>query len=177
MLTLALLRHAKSSWDDPALEDFDRPLAERGLAAAPLMADHMSALALRPALVVCSTSVRTRATLELVKSALGSPPSAIVYEDGLYLASASDLLARLRRIPAHTASVLMIGHNPGFHDLALLLAEPRLSDASRALVAKFPTAGLAVLTFDAVSWARILQGGGHLAHFMSPSRLKRPAPC
>jgi phosphohistidine phosphatase len=172
MLTLILLRHAKSSWDDPHIDDFQRPLAPRGIIAAPVMGAWLSAHGPRPNLILCSSAVRTRATLDLILPSLGDTPPPIAYEDALYMASASDLLARIRQIPARIPTVLMLGHNPGFHDLANALAVSGSIDDRAALAAKYPTAGLAVLTFEVPSWARVAPATGHLAHFVTPSLLQ-----
>src|SRR5262245_29809534 len=117
MATLHLLRHAKSSWDDPALPDHERPLAPRGRRDAKLIADHLLRERIAPELVLCSPALRTRQTLELVR-----PPGTIELEDALYGASSEELLARLRTVPGSVESVMLIGHNPGLQDLALDLA-------------------------------------------------------
>ena len=173
MLTLILLRHAKSSWDNPALDDFHRPLAERGRKAAPMMGAWLAKHDLRPNLILCSSSVRTRETLDLVLPSLGKTPPPIAYEDALYLASATDLLARLKRFPAKSHTVMMLGHNPGYHDFAVSLAVTGAKDDRAALAAKYPTAGLAVITSDAKSWAKLDATPGHLAHFVTPSSLQK----
>src|SRR5262249_11074132 len=121
MLTLSLLRHAKSSWDDPALEDFDRPLSKRGATAAPRMGAYMAAQGLAPDLVLCSPAVRARQTLDLVLSHLGSGPT-VTYEDALYLAAPSVLLARLHKVEAAARHVLIVGHDPGIQALAVELS-------------------------------------------------------
>ena len=175
MRTLMLLRHAKSSWDEPALDDFDRPLNERGRAAAPLMARYLLQHELQPDAVLCSSAVRTQATLDLVLSVLGPPAPAITYEDGLYLAPASILLDRVRRAKAEWPCVMMVGHNPGLHDLAVLLASSEGGEPLAAIVAKFPTASLAVFTFASKNWQAIKPHSGTLTHFTTPSRLQKSA--
>jgi phosphohistidine phosphatase len=119
MGTLYLLRHAKSSWDDPALADHDRPLAPRGRRNASALAEHVRREAITPALVLCSTAVRARETLAVVLPAI-DVEAEIRLEDGLYGASADDVLARLRSVTAE--SVLVVGHNPTLEDLAARLA-------------------------------------------------------
>jgi phosphohistidine phosphatase len=135
--TLHLLRHAKSSWDDPSLADHDRPLAGRGRRDAKRIAEHIRRSGIEPELVLCSTAARTRETLALVEPALGSP--AVELEDDLYGASADELLARIRRVPDAVGSVLVIGHNPGLHELALALAPD-------GPFGKFPTGALATFS-------------------------------
>ncbi|MEQ1695421.1 MAG: histidine phosphatase family protein [Hyphomicrobiaceae bacterium] len=173
MLTLSLLRHAKSSWDIANVEDFERPLAERGLKTAPLMGAYLYENNLRPDLIICSAAVRTRATLDLVMPFFDPAPPALVYEDSLYLASASQLLNRLRSVSARWSSVMMIGHNPGLHELAMSLPRDGDPETMAALSHKFPTAGLAVIAFDKPSWAKIAPRTGHLTHFVTPSILQR----
>jgi phosphohistidine phosphatase len=170
MLTLSLLRHAKSSWDDSSLDDFDRPLARRGEAAAPRMGRFMAQQGLTPDLALCSSAARARQTLDLVLPHLERRPE-VVYEDGLYLAAPSAMLARLNRVDAGVPHVLVVGHDPGMQGLALELAgdgDPRLL---QAIAAKFPTAGLAVIRFAARSWARIGRGAGRLVLFATPKSL------
>ncbi len=121
MLTLSLLRHAKSSWAEPSQDDFDRPLNERGIEAAPAMGKFMAAQKLVPDLILCSTAVRARETLELVRPHL--PRATMVeYEDGLYLAATPVLLKRVRAVAADVGHLMLVGHDPGMHGLATKLA-------------------------------------------------------
>ena len=173
MVKLALLRHAKSSWEDSFLNDFARPLADRGLKAAPLMGAYIAAERLRPDFILCSTARRTRETLALVLPHLGPPPPTVVFEDGLYLASVTDLMARLHKIAPQRRTVLMIGHNPGFHDLALALVGEADPAFHAVLAVNFPTAALAVFDFKTTDWSTIKPQTGHLTHFATPSYLKR----
>ena len=110
---LWLLRHAKSSWEEPGLADHDRPLAPRGRKASKRIARWVSANGVQPELVLCSTAIRARATLDLISGALGSP--VVRFEDGIYHATAEGLLERLRTVPDDVGDVLVVGHNPGLH--------------------------------------------------------------
>ncbi len=171
MLTLALLRHAKSAWDDPGLDDFDRPLAPRGVKAARTMGAYLARERLKPDLVLCSDAARARATLALLLPELGSPAPEILYDGALYLASPAALLDRLRRTPKNARRVLVIGHNPGLHALALdLIGDGRRSDIT-ALATHFPAAALAVISFPAESWSAVAPAGGRLLCYMTPKRL------
>src|SRR6476619_4579368 len=107
MHTLYLLRHAKSSWDDPTLSDRDRPLAPRGRRDAKRIAQHLVRLGIEPELVLCSSALRTRETLELVRPALGPTPT-ISLEAALYAASCDVLLERIRAVPEAVDSVMLI---------------------------------------------------------------------
>jgi len=170
MLSLTLLRHAKSSWQDASIEDFDRPLAPRGEAAAPRMGAYMAKQGLSPQLILCSPATRARQTLDLVLPQLPGEPT-VEFEDALYLASASSLLARLRRIQANTTSVMVVGHDPGMHGLAVELAGKGDAASLRRLASKFPTAGLAVISFKASQWSQIKPRAGRLELFMAPRLL------
>jgi phosphohistidine phosphatase len=170
MLTLSLLRHAKSSWDDPELDDIDRPLNDRGEKAASRMAAFMAENAIAPQLILCSPSVRTRRTLDLVLPALKGKPT-VAYEDALYLAAASTLLKRIRKVKAPTRHVMVVGHDPGMHSLAVDLAGSGSPGDLQALSAKFPTCGLAVIAFEASAWPAVKPGAGRLKLFMTPKRL------
>ncbi len=171
MVTVLLLRHAKSSWDVPALADYDRPLAKRGLKAAPRMGAEIGALGLRPDLVLCSGAKRTRETLDLVLAALGSPPPEVLYDDVIYMAPPTGLMQILRRQPGEAATVLVVGHNPGLEELAELMVGKGDEDLRETLDEKFPTCALAVITFDAEAWADIAPGTGTLTRFLTPARL------
>ena len=170
MLTLSLLRHAKSSWAEPAQDDFDRPLNERGREATPRMGSYMAGLDITPDLILCSPAVRTRQTLALVLPHL--PRTAeIAYDNDLYLASTGDLLKRIRKTPGSISHLMIVGHDPGMHGIAVKLAGSGDPATLDLLAAKFPTAGLAVIVFEATSWAEVGAGDGRLQIFMTPKRL------
>jgi phosphohistidine phosphatase len=165
---LYLLRHAKSSWEDAALDDHERPLTPRGKRAARAIADHFSRERIQPALVLCSSARRARDTLAPLQRGLPEKTE-VSFESGLYAASAEDLLGRLRSVPSRVPSVLLVGHNPGLQVLGLLLARP---GARRdALDRKFPTAALAVVELDPASWRDISEGSGELTSFILPREL------
>ena len=167
MKRLYLLRHAKSSWDDPTLADHDRPLAPRGRRAAKLIAKHLRRERIAPALVLCSSAQRARETLEGLAPALGDEVSVHV-ERELYGASDGDLLERLRAIPEAAPSVLLIGHNPAIQALAVSLSSGSLELES--LQRKYPTAALATITFEG-SWRDLGPGAAEVAGFVRPRDL------
>ena len=170
MLTLSLLRHAKSSWAESSLGDFDRPLNARGRDAAPRMGAYMAGQRIAPELIVCSPAVRTRQTLALVLPHL-QRTAEVAYEDDLYLASTGQLLKRIRKTADTVAHLMVVGHDPGMHGIAVKLAGAGDPAALDLLIAKFPTAGLAVIVFDAASWHDVGAGDGRLQLFMTPKRL------
>lgn len=158
---LCLLRHAKSSWDEPSLADHDRPLAPRGRKAAERTGAHVRREQIRVALVLCSSARRARETLDLV-----APPGEVRIERELYGATAADLLERLRRVPDDVDAVMLIGHEPAIRDLAVRLigGESELTDR------KFPTAALATLTFTG-PWSALAPDDAELAAFVRPREL------
>ncbi len=167
MRVLYLLRHAKSSWADDTLADHERPLAKRGVRNAKRMAAYLRDVHVEPDLVLCSSAVRTRQTLELVTPSI--PDAPVEIEDDLYEATADALLERLRAIPESVHSVLLIGHNPGLHDVAVRLAAsgPCLDELTR----KFPTGALATLALGSQTWASVHQGDAVLVDFAVPRQL------
>lgn len=168
MLHLALLRHAKSSWDDPGLDDFDRPLNDRGRLAAPVMGQLLASLKFAPDLVLCSPAKRTRETLQAIQPYFAPPPPKIVFDDALYLASATDLIECVCKTASPTSRVLVIGHNPGLHAMATRLASSGDAGLIARLNDKFPTAALAVFSFEAPSMVALQAGRGHLEAFLTP---------
>lgn len=173
MRQLLLLRHAKSSWDDPGLADRDRPLSGRGRRSAAAMRQAMRELGLTPDLVLVSTATRTLQTLDLLEPWDDAP--LVEPMDSLYLASAPQLLAAIRSVPETVRAVLIIGHNPGMHDLALSLSAPQPTDAGdkagEQLAAGFPTAALAEFTVN-TPWANLGPGGARLVRFLTPKALE-----
>ena len=169
MVTLSLFRHAKSSWSDASLRDFERPLAPRGEKAAPRMGAYIAEHELVPDLVLCSTARRARETLELALASLQPEPE-IRYDEALYLASPDKLLAALRQLPDTYAHAMLVGHNPGMHMLAMALIGQGERDELHALGAKYPTAALVVIDFDG-GWDTVTPGEGRLRLFVRPRDL------
>jgi phosphohistidine phosphatase len=169
---LYLLRHAKSSWDDPELEDRDRPLAPRGRRASAHIAEHLRGDHVAPALVLCSSALRTRETLAAILPALEGELE-IRIEDGLYGAGVDALLARLNDVPDPVHSVLLIGHNPSIHELALTLAGR--GDGLDRLRERFPTGALATLGIPTGGWSGLRPRAAVLEGFVLPRELEESA--
>ena len=181
--TLVLLRHAKSAWPD--VPDHDRPLAPRGRRAAPVMGHWLAGAGYAPDRVVCSTALRARQTWQLAQPVFGSAPAA-VFDDRVYGASAAQLLDLIRRTPAATRTLLIVGHDPAVPELARTLAAAGaeasagpVHDAAPAVLldrmrAKFPTAAVAVLECTG-DWDQLAPERARLACFVTPRELRRPA--
>lgn len=174
MHQLLLLRHAKSSWDSPETPDQERPLNPRGRRAAALMRQAMRDLGLAPDVVLVSSARRTRETLELLEPWDETPLQDVM--DSLYLASPDVLLDAIHGVADTARSVMVVGHNPGLHELALLLVGQRAlanahHDPLRALTRGFPSGALAEFSI-ALPWSKLAEGGGRLERFVTPRSLE-----
>jgi len=165
--TLYVLRHAKSTWDRSELADHERPLAPRGRRAAHALAGRIERLGIAPTLVLCSTAVRARETLDALAPTLGAGVE-VYLDDGLYAAGVEELLIRLRRVPDSVTAVLLVGHNPGLQDLVLELCSDGDPDELDRVREKFPTCALATLTIADCSWAKLSGGAATLRSLLVP---------
>lgn len=172
--TLVLVRHAKSSWDEPG-DDHNRPLAPRGERDARAVGRYLREQAIAPDLVLCSTAARARATADGIADGIadgtadgGLSAGSVRYLDEIYDASAAALVAVLRAVPEPTETVLMIGHAPGVPSLLeqLAVAQPDSESWIRATT-KYPTSGVAILTVP-VEWAAVAPGIAGLVSFEAP---------
>ncbi len=170
---LFLLRHAKSSWDDLSIPDHDRPLSKRGRKAAAAIRQLIQSESINPDLIYVSGAIRAMQTLQRLEP-WAKPPKVEVREE-LYMADAPEILQSLREVPDTARSVLLIGHNPGLQDLAVLLIggrEHATGDAlGRRLADAYPTGALAQFAFEG-SWSRIGRGSERLTRFVAPRALK-----
>lgn len=171
MKRLYLLRHAKAKQAERGASDLDRGLAPRGRRAAPVMADHMRLKRYLPDAILCSSAHRTRETLAHLQPGLGHQVG-VGFDRRLYLASSSDILNQVHEQADAAQSILIVGHNPGLHQLALGLAAPRDSPALGRLREKFPTLALAVLDFNVARWRAVAWGRGTLVDFVTPADLE-----
>jgi phosphohistidine phosphatase len=176
MRQLLLMRHAKSSWDDPKLADHARPLNARGRLAAASMGEAMRRLGLAPDVVLVSSARRTLQTLQALEPWDDTP--LIEPMDSLYLASGGQLLTVLQGVAETARSVLLIAHNPGMHELAVTLtgtlAMRQDTPTIRRLAEGYPTGALA--EFNIVGpWWQLDQGGGRLVRFLLPRDLPEVA--
>lgn len=168
MHMLHLLRHAKSSRKE-AVEDHERSLNRRGREAARRVGKHLASAAGALDLVLCSSAVRTRETLDLVLGEFAARPRCLI-EDELYLAGREKLMDRLRGLAEEDGSVLLVGHNPGLHELAIALAEPNTPPARALASGKFPTA--ARVSFRvATRWAALGDSRHHIIDYVTAESL------
>ena len=176
MHQLLLLRHAKSSWDDPNQSDHARPLSPRGRRAAQAMRQAFRDLGLAPDLVAVSSARRTMQTLEELEPWDETP--LVEPTDGLYLAAAPAMLQALQTVSPTVRSLLVVGHNPGLHELAVMLAGPeamaRPDPALRRLAQAYPSGALAEFSVPG-SWAGLREGGARLVRFLCPADLPEAA--
>ena len=173
MHRLMLLRHAKSDW--PAgVDDHERPLAKRGQRTSPLMGIYMADKGLVPDLAIVSTARRARETWKLACSAFKHDISQRK-EPRIYDASAKAILDVIKATTPDVEALLLVGHNPGLQDLALMLIGKGGSSYLSQLHRKFPTAGLVVIDFDINLWGDIAEGLGRLERFETPKSISDPA--
>ena len=168
MHRLHLLRHAKSNRDE-GVEDKERPLARRGRDASRRIGETLQAGIGAVDLVLCSSSLRTRETAALVLAKFKPKPK-ILFEDGIYLAGPKALLRRLTELEESIGSVLVIGHNPGLHELAIALAAPGSPDYRALTGGKFPTGARASFDIEG-SWASLDKSRHRLADYVTPKSL------
>lgn len=162
MKTLYLCRHAKSSWADPGMDDFDRPLNERGLRNAPFMAKTFAQRGEPVEWVVSSPANRAITTARFFAEALGLPKETFTQERLIYLAERHTLAHIVSQLPDNKERAMLFGHNPGFTDL--------LNHLSDAGIDNLPTCGLVRIDFAVGSWQHIGKGSGTLVWFDHPKR-------
>jgi|AGTN01.2.fsa_nt_gi Phosphohistidine phosphatase SixA len=162
MKQLYLLRHAKSSWDDDSLDDFDRPLNPRGKKAAPLMGKVVKERDIAPDIILCSPAKRTKQTIKLVNET-AKLKADVTFEEAIYDSSAADLRKLLKKQKKSVGSILLIGHNPGLEELLEQLTgkyEP------------LPTAALVQIDVNSDDWSHIKDGANKLAWIVRPKDLE-----
>ncbi|UCG86696.1 MAG: histidine phosphatase family protein [Gemmatimonadota bacterium] len=163
MKTLTLVRHAKSSWKDPALADHDRPLNKRGKRDAPRMGKRLAQASICPDLIITSTAVRARTTAETIASEIGYPTAHILMDEGLYLAGASGVLELIRGLGDANNHVMLFGHNPDITNLVNLLTDDHIENV--------PTCGIVHIRFHTTTWAKVGTVPAELISFDYPKRV------
>lgn len=171
MKTILLLRHAKSSWADPEIEDHDRPLNARGMAACPVIGAWLRDHGYGPDVVLCSSSRRTRQTVEELRKTVPDLPGPDIDPD-LYHAMPDAMLARLNALPDSAGTVLLVGHQPGLGSLLRLLSDGQEKRRCRRAFEHFPTASVAVLRADIDHWSDLGYGRAQFVDFAKPRELQ-----
>jgi phosphohistidine phosphatase len=168
--TLYILRHAKAETGSATQDDHDRGLNPQGLEACQIMGKYLAGHAIVPQLVLCSTARRAKTTWSLVREA-GRNGSRQEFSDALYLASANEVIKQLMCLPEEISSVMVVGHNPGLHQLSLTLSRRGDDALIDRLTMKFPTCALATINLGATRWERMNEAAGTLVDFVTPRLL------
>lgn len=171
MRRLLLLRHAKSERSEPGMRDHERTLNGKGREDAPKIAAYMARHGFIPERALVSSATRTQETWKLVAKAFRPMPT-VIAEDRLYDAGAQAILKVIKETPAAIGTVLVVGHNPGLHELAILLVASGDIEARERLREKMPTCGLAVIDFALNDWGKVHIQSGRLERFISPKLLE-----
>jgi len=158
--TLFLIRHAKSSWDQPGLRDFDRSLNERGLRDAPIMAQLLRTHITEPVLIVSSPAKRALTTARFFAAAFSIQEEAIVLQPNIYEATGYQLLKIISSLPDVADTILMFGHNPTFTDVANLFSDD--------LIANLPTCGIVQIKSTAQKWSELYDDNSEVVWKLFP---------
>lgn len=161
MKKLVIIRHAKSSWDEPFLNDHDRPLAERGLKDAPKMAKRLKKENIFPDAIISSDAVRAKATAVITAEQLDYPTKKIDFIKGLYHGSVSQILSEIKKTDESVKTLFLIGHNPGLNDLIWKLGGE---------IDNLPTAGQFGFKFDVKTWEEISHKNAKIWFFDYPKK-------
>jgi phosphohistidine phosphatase len=162
--TLYIVRHAKSSWDDPFLPDHERPLAPKGVKKTLKIAGFLKSNISCPELFLSSTAVRAKQTAGILASELGYPEGKIKYTKNLYHAGEDDIFNELYSLPDNIHSVMIFGHNPGFTYFVNLFLNPTIDN--------LPTSGTVSISFSTEKWHKINSAKFHVNFVVFPKMLK-----
>lgn len=170
MKRLIILRHAKSSWDDSSLSDFDRPLNERGIKAARRMGVEVKNRSMGFDQVLASPAVRVRETLDRVAEGSGDRFD-VEFDERIYMASADALLDIVRGILDDSKAPLLVGHNPGLEQMLARLTSDDVRGLRDKVLGKYPTGALAVVELPAEHWREVEEGSGEIVELILPREL------
>jgi phosphohistidine phosphatase len=168
MKQILLLRHAKSSWDNPDLKDFDRPLAKRGLEDAPRMGKFIRKSKYKPGMIFSSPAQRAKETTELVSEGAKIDEDSISWNEDLYFGSVRDYLSAIQAASDDDERIMLVGHNPLMENTAGVLA-----GAQQKIALRMPTAALVCLESFADTWEAIAPGTCQIKWMMIPKVLKK----
>ncbi len=164
MKTLYLIRHAKSSWKDTKLRDFERPLNKRGLNDAPLMGKVLNKMNIKPDLIISSPAKRALDTAEYICNKLDFPFEDVIFDDNFYNGSREDLLNEVKDQKNSIGSIMIFAHNPGLTDLHNFLCDEYIEN--------IPTAGVSILNFNSDNWNDLNEKSCELESFEFPKKYK-----
>lgn len=162
MKQLYLIRHAKSSWNNPGLDDIDRPLNKRGKRDAPFMGERLHKLGVRPDMVYTSPAKRARKTARTIADCVGYPPERIQQHGDIYTSDINKLLCVVRQTESRICRLFLVGHNYVLTDLAEYLTNEPLGNV--------PTCGVVAIDFNIDSWHQVGEAGGQLQFFDYPKK-------
>ena len=165
MKTLYLIRHAKSSWKDPSLRDFERPLNKRGKRDAPLMGQRLKDRGVVADAIISSTANRALKTAKIIAGELEFPLKKIASKKSVYLADVPTLIKVLRKISDKCGRAMLFGHNPGLTMLANFLSNEQVDN--------IPTCGVFCMEFEVESWKEVAQGSGKMVFFDYPKKYQQ----
>ena len=171
MKRLTVMRHAKSSWDQPGLDDFNRPLNERGWKAARRIGKEIKHRHIHFDFALASPAARVRETIDGFTETYGEPTFPIRFEPRIYDAALDTLLELVRSIPAEVEDALIIGHNPGLERLVGALSHDDHAGLRAKVAAKFPTAAVAAIELPVEGWIGVEPGKGKLVELILPKEL------
>ena len=179
MKQLAILRHAKSDWGNPGMTDFDRPLNKRGRKAAKKVGLALRERGLAVDRIVCSPAQRAKETVERFERGFergfeSLPPVSL--EPRLYMCATGTLIDVIRDLPDDAATVMIVGHNPGFHDIVLRMTLPDEQGLRDKVGANYPTGAFALIDFPVTSWADVAPATGEIRDVIVPRELRNQAP-
>ena len=162
MKTLYLVRHAKSSWKYPDLDDFERPLNKRGLKSAPIIGKILKKLKVTPQLVISSPANRAAMTARIIATAIDYPLENIRYSETMYEFSQNALIHAVKQIDDAVNQAMVVGHNPAINGLANYISDQPIGN--------IPTCGAICVELDISSWANISENCGKLKFFEFPKK-------
>lgn len=164
MKTLYLLRHAKSSWDNPDLKDFERPLADRGINDLPLMAERFKARNGQLDRIICSPAVRTKTTAKMFAKLIGFPSDEIGSNPELYFAGSNMFLKAASLLDNECGSAMLVGHNPAITEF--------VNEMAGSAIDNIPTCGLVQLSLPIDAWSDIEFSTAELVDFDYPKKYR-----
>ena len=162
MKTVYLVRHAKSSWDYQSLRDSERPLNDRGLRDAPIMAKLLRKKGVKPDAIISSPAVRALTTATFFKNELAIDGEDVIIKDEIYEAMASTIVALIQRLPENLETVMLFGHNPTFTSVANIFTEK--------YIANMPTCSIVRIDADVANWLEFKEGNGKVTEFHFPKK-------